>query len=103
MPILWFTNVFIYFGIGLGLGLLNGDIYINGICSGIAEISGYLIGGYLAQCKGRKFTLKMMYSITGVALLIYSFISNKDFDYFLVFLGKFGVSGTSYLVILLTA
>ena len=36
IPLLWFTVDIVYYGINFGLGDIDGDVYTNGIVSGVA-------------------------------------------------------------------
>ncbi len=76
MPLLWFTVDIVYYGINFGLGHLDGDIYVNGLVSGIAELVGYLISAYLANFLGRKWATTLCYGVGGVACILYTFFQD---------------------------
>lgn len=100
---MWFTVVLVYYGINFGLGKLSGDIYLNGIISGVSEIAGYLISGLLSNKLGRRVIGIVSFGISGVACLVYPFISSHLVPaYIFVMFGKLGVGSAFQLVMLWT-
>lgn len=100
---MWFTVVLVYYGINFGIGQLRGDIYLNGVISGVAELAGYLASGLCSRCYGRKTIGIVSFAIAGVACLLYPFLADsQSAAYILVMLGKLGVGSAFQLVMLWT-
>ena len=104
IPLLWFTVDLTYYGINFGLNHLRGNIYFNGVLSGVAESISYILGGCLASsCLGRKYTTVLCYFIGGTACIAYNFSSNSmAMSYIFVLLGKFGAGAVFCIVYLVT-
>lgn len=103
VPLLWFTVDIVYYGINFGLGHLDGDIYINGLVSGISEVVGYIISAFLANWVGRKWGTTLCYGIGGVGCILYTFLQDYDAaSYVFLVMGKLGAAATFMLVYLIT-
>ena len=92
-----------YYGINFGLVHLEGDIYINGLVSGISVVVGYIISAFLADWMGSKWVTTLCYGIGGVGCVLYTFLQDYDApSYVFLVMGKLGASAAFTLVYLIT-
>lgn len=103
---LFFVNSLVYYGLTMSSTTLSADRYLNFFLSGVAEIPGYTIGMFLTRSFGRRRPMMGLFAIGGAALIIVAILNavqNSPDPYVtmaLIFVGKFGISGTYGIVFL---
>ena len=71
--------------------------------SGISEVVGYIISGFLADWMGRKWATSLCFGIGGVGCILYTFLQDYDAaSYVFLVMGKLGAAATFTLVYLIT-
>lgn len=65
----WFTNAFVYYGISLNIGDLNGNLYWNFFFAGLVEFPSYLFCMFIFKYIGRRPLLAAMMFGSGISCL----------------------------------
>lgn len=109
MSFLWMAISLVYYGLTLSAGELAGNRYFNIFLSGMVEMPAYLFSFIMLQKYGRRRSLIVCHVITGVALIISSFVPLESGGVDLLPLkttlstvGKFGITGAFSIVFLYT-
>ncbi|XP_064653263.1 organic cation transporter protein-like [Lineus longissimus] len=97
---LWFVNTLVYHGLTLLSSKLAGNIYLNFFFSGLVEVPAYIVCILVLQTLGRRWPLCFHHVLTGVALLIASFLpeeteSGTDIKWLITvfaLIGKYGIT-----------
>ena len=90
-PFVMFTNGMVFYGLILGLNQLEGSIFVNGLAIGSADIIAAISTGIMSNLIGRKKCYHISWSSITLSFFLYFFFkSYNGFDYFIIWLGKFG-------------
>lgn len=98
LTILWTTSSFNYYLINFQLKYIEGNIFLNTICSSSSEIAAYICGGYIFAKLGLKtsFSGFFLLAATGSSALL--FVHPEELNAYalatLVLISKAGVSAT---------
>ncbi|XP_046374256.2 organic cation transporter protein-like [Haliotis rufescens] len=105
----WFVVSMVYYGLGLNVQNLSGDIYLNFTIANIVELVSYIMCISLLDILGRKFLqcgCMLVGGIACVATLFPVIYGDSSLDWVTVALsmiGKFGASGSFAIVYVYTA
>ncbi|XP_048240049.1 organic cation transporter protein-like [Haliotis rufescens] len=105
----WFVASVVYYGLGLNVQNLSGDIYVNFTIANIVELASYIMCVTLLNRLGRKFLQCGCMLLGGIACVTTMFpviYGNSSLDWVTVALsmvGKFGASGAFAIVFVYTA
>ncbi|XP_015791919.1 organic cation transporter protein [Tetranychus urticae] len=93
----YFVNAFVYYGLSLNIGDLNGNLFISFFLAGLVEFPSYIITSFALKHIGRKTLL--IYFMNGAGLSCLStvfFLSPADTNIrvFLAMIGKFCVTSS---------
>jgi hypothetical protein len=69
MVTVWLASSFCYYLISYQLKYIQGDIYLNGIVSGLSEVMAYIYGGYLMSKLGLKATFILCFLMAFIGML----------------------------------
>ena len=104
IPLLFFFVDIVFYGILFGLKNLKGNIYINGLMVGFADLCAGISLAFLSNIIGRRGLIKITWAVCGVACLIYNSISSYQIaQYIVVLLGKYGATCSFSLMFLISS
>ncbi|PVD29236.1 hypothetical protein C0Q70_11833 [Pomacea canaliculata] len=105
----WFIVTCIYYGLGLNVGSLSGDIYLNFLYASIAETLSYVLCLVLLNRIGRRtlhcFTM-LLGGISCVAIILPVLFGDQNTAWVataLSMVGKFGISASFAIIYVFTA
>lgn len=93
--------VMAYYGLSFGAGDLPGDIYVNNVINGVVEVAAYVCAFFLLNVLGRRMLTAGPLLLSGVCMIVGMLLkefvggemASQTFRW-LMFSGKFGVSGS---------
>ena len=98
IPILFFFVDIVFYGILFGLKSLKGNIYVNGLMVGCADLCAGISLAFLSNIIGRKGLIRVTWAVCGISCLVYNEIKdNQVAEYITVLLGKYGDEGDKLL------
>lgn len=94
----------VFYGILFGLKNLKGNIYINGLMVGGADLCAGISLAFLSNIIGRRGLIKLTWAVCGIACLIYNSISSYQIaQYIVVLFGKYGATCSFSLMFLISS
>ncbi|XP_074660953.1 putative transporter B0252.3 [Tubulanus polymorphus] len=75
---IWVFTSFTYYGMTLGTSVMVGNRFVNFMLSAVVELPSYLVTQVLITCFGRRPTMILAYSLTGVSLVAANLIPEKS-------------------------
>ena len=104
IPFLFFSVDIVFYGILFGLKNLKGNIYINGLMVGLADVSAGFSLAFLSNILGRRGLIRITWAICGIACLIYNFVKvNQIASYITILIGKYGATCSFSLMFLISS
>lgn len=108
MAILWLSASFGYYLISYQLKYIEGDLYLNGIISGVSEDIAYILAGFIYPFLGFKKTMFVSFLISIVGMTALTLVNPDDPESkpsntviaTMVLGAKFGISSAFNLVYL---
>eukprot|EP00094_Tigriopus_californicus_P009269 TCALIF_08937-PA protein Name:"Similar to Orct Organic cation transporter protein (Drosophila melanogaster)" AED:0.07 eAED:0.07 QI:0/0.6/0.33/0.83/1/1/6/6/587 len=94
MAVNWTVVSMVYYGIGMSMTVLGGNIFLNFILSAVFEILGYIVCILISDHWGRKPVIIVNFLACGIACIISAFVPDSNPAKIpLVLIGKMGSSG----------
>eukprot|EP00095_Tigriopus_kingsejongensis_P008577 snap_masked-scaffold167_size293163-processed-gene-1.4 protein:Tk08577 transcript:snap_masked-scaffold167_size293163-processed-gene-1.4-mRNA-1 annotation:"hypothetical protein DAPPUDRAFT_64502" len=94
MMVNWTMVAMVYYGIGMSVTILGGNIFLNFILSAVFEILGYIVCILITDHWGRKPVIIVNFVLCGLACVISAFVPDSSpAKIGLVLIGKMGSSG----------
>jgi len=94
--LIWFTVSLVYYGIGLNVGTLAGDIFLNFSLIAFIDIPARLLSTWTSSRYGRRITLIYAFLIGGIAsLLSLPLLITDKLDWILVMFSMIGKAGAA--------
>lgn len=94
MAVNWTVVSMVYYGIGMSMTVLGGNIFLNFILSAVFEILGYIVCILVTDHWGRKPVIIVNFLACGIACIISAFVPDSNpVKIPLVLIGKMGSSG----------
>ena len=93
----YFVNNFVYYGLSLNVGDLNGDLFLNYFLAGLVEIPSYLVIAVAVNYFGRKQLITFYVTVAGLSCLGCVFFLTPEqttIRVTLAMLGKFCVTSS---------
>lgn len=104
IPFLFFSVDIVFYGILFGLKNLKGNIYINGLMVGLADVSAGFSLAFLSNILGRRGLIRITWAICGIACFIYNSVqTNQIASYITILIGKFGATCSFSLMFLISS
>ena len=104
IPILSFFVDIVFYGILFGLKSLKGNIYVNGLMVGCADLCAGISLAFLSNIIGRKGLIRVTWAVCGISCLVYNEIKdNQVAEYITVLLGKYGATCSFSLMFLISS
>ncbi|KAI0242171.1 Organic cation transporter protein [Lamellibrachia satsuma] len=103
----WFVVCMVYYGLGLGVNLLGGNIFLNSFMSGAIEIPSYIIVIPIMNKLGRRWTSVISLGVASFACFVCTILLDKEglHTALVVFSmwGKFSISATFAVIYVYSA
>jgi len=76
----WFACIISFYGIGLALHSLPGNLFLNYQLLMLVELPAYIIGAYVINRTGRRITICGSIVLSGIACLAIGFVPDGKYD-----------------------
>ncbi|XP_055855160.1 solute carrier family 22 member 3-like [Episyrphus balteatus] len=101
---LWFTHVFLFFGLTINSASLGGNKYYSFMFAGLVEIPGTLLPSLTINRFGRRYSLSGFLLLTGISIALMAFVNPSSHDLMIILnlCGKLSISASFQCLNILT-